>query len=501
MPSPDLPIIQAVQKYAGNLNKHFIGGKFVSGVGRDNIVSVNPSNGAPFAEIQAGSFKDIDTAVQNAHECFENVWSKITPHEREKTIRKISAILEEKMDFISALDALDAGLVYSTLRTMGKAMLIEAVDYYSGWPTKFAGQSFAPAPRPQTPGRTTSLSTIYNPIGVVGCIVPWNAPSTFAIIKAIPALAAGCTVVLKPAEKSPISALYLAELFREAGLPEGAFNVVNGYGEEAGAALVNHPLVRKISFTGSTAVGKAIAASAAKTLKHVTLELGGKSPFIVLKDADLDTAAMTACMSGYFLSGQFCMCPSKLYVEESIQDAFFEKMTYIASTLEVGDSFAESTMMGPVITKNDRDRVAGIVAEAKKNGAEIIYGGNIIAGEGHYYEPTLVTSRDTGSALAQEEIFGPIMLSIPFNQDKIDDLIQSANNVRYGLAASVWTNNLSLGHRIASHLQAGIVGINDHATIDPMVPFGGVKDSGIGREFGEAGYKSFLEMKTLSVCY
>ena len=195
------------------------------------------------------------------------------------------------------------------------------------------------------------------------------------------------------------------------------------------------------------------------------------------------------------------MCPSKLYVEETIQDAFFEKMTNFASTLQVGDSFAETTMMGPVISQSDRDRVAGLVTEAKNNGAEIIYGGNIIEREGHYYEPTLVTSRDAGGTLAQEEIFGPVMLSIPFNQNNIDDLIQSANNVRYGLAASVWTNNLSLGHRIASRLQAGIVGINDHATIDPMVPFGGVKDSGIGREFGKSGYESFLEMKTLSVCY
>lgn len=493
--------IQFATNYAAKAGKHFIGGDFVDGETDRHILSINPSTGGTSAEVQAGGDEEIDRAVRAAHKCFTTIWSKTSPRERERIIRNFGMLLESRADKIAALDAVDAGVLYSMLRTAGKAMLVDCVDYFAGWPTKFAGQNFAPFDRPGSPGRTTRLTTDYLPIGVVGCIIPWNAPATFVVTKAIPALAAGCTVVIKPSENSPVSALYIAELLCEAGLPEGAFNVVNGEGETAGAALVRHPLVRKISFTGSSEVGKIIAAQSAPTLKRLTLELGGKSAFIVMKDADLDTAAMTACFAGYFLSGQFCMCPSRLFVEKSVQQAFFDKLSQISSGLKVGESWKEDSAVGPVITATDRDRIATEIERAQSAGAQLLFGGHAVDRPGNFVEPTLLIHEDTTTRAAQEEIFGPVLLGIPFDQNDLEGLIANANATRYGLAASVWTRDLHLAHMISSRLEAGLVSVNDHATIDPMFPFGGLKDSGIGQEYGRAGFAAYLEPKSVAYCY
>lgn len=496
--------IAVAKHYGSNSSKLFINGAFVDG-GNEEIVSVNPSTGEPWAQLQAGTPQDIDTAVRAAHQCFEQHWSREAARHREKRLRRFAALVEEHGDTICALDALDAGRLFSAKGKSGGAApigsasidtLLDTIHYFAGWPTKIAGQSFTPQAQASA-GALRSMQTFREPIGVVACILPWNAPALFMINKVVPALAAGCTVVVKPAEQTPVSALYLAELFREAGFPEGSVNVVNGFGETVGAALCGHPLVKKVTFTGSTAVGRSIAQVASQSFKRLTLELGGKAAFIVMSDADLDAAALGARLTGFGNAGQFCMCPSRLFVDERVIDSFVDKLSELGKDIVLGDALSEHTTMGPVITQKDCNRIEGIVDRALREGADLVFGGGIRHRPGSYFEPTLIRNQDTNITLAQEEVFGPVLLAIPFDAGNLDLLLQQANETKFGLASSIWTRNLPLAHRVARRLECGIVSVNSHAGIDPMVPFGGVKDSGQGREFGAEGFESFFETKSL----
>lgn len=491
-------LVQA-RDFASGIKGHFISGEHVSSDAEAALETVDPSTGSVWARVSEGGAVEIDQAVKAASEAFKS-WSQSAPRDREKLLRRFGDILERDADILAAIDAIDCGTLLRMMQQRGKTLWLDAVDYFAGCPTKVAGQAFAPFERGQTAGRITSFSTILEPIGVVGCILPWNAPATFVITKAMPALAAGCTVVVKPAEQTPISALFIAEMLREAGFPEGVFNVVNGMGPTAGAALAGHPLIKKISFTGSTAVGRAIAHSGADTFKRLTLELGGKSAFIVMADADIELAARTAAMSGYFLSGQFCMCPSRLFVDSKVEDRFIERLSHYGSALKVGSAYATDTMMGPLISREDCDRVAGVVETARSQGCEVIYGGAAIGNDGFFFEPTLIHHKDTKPDIAHQETFGPVLSTIPFEGDDLGSLVEMANNTDYGLTASVWTRDLAVAQRFAAKLEAGSVGVNDHAPNDPMIPFGGVKASGVGREFGKDGFESFYELKTISMC-
>lgn len=499
MPSSLTSAIASANSFGDRVHPLFIDGKDQMPRSGETILSENPSTGEPWGKVYAGGEGEINLAIRAAHECFENKWSLVGPKERERLIRRLADLIERDAEVITAIDAHECGNTIGILSTGGKATLLDVVNYFSGWPSKIAGQSFAPIQQQygNAPPFTKVMQTVPEPIGVVGCVLPWNFPSGFFLNKVIPALAAGCTVVVKPSEQTPTSAIYLAQLFREAGFPDGAVNVVNGHGETAGAALCSHPLVKKISFTGSTEVGRAIATAAAPTFKRLTLELGGKSAFIVLDDANLDSAATTACFSGYLNAGQFCMCPSRLFVEESIFDRFIEKLQSAANRIVVGNATDPATTMGPVITRTDRDRIAAIVNTAKEDGADLIYGGNSLNESGHYYQPTLLAKGDTETNLAKTEVFGPVLLAVPFAKSNIDDLISRANETNYGLAASIWSHDYALANHLAQQLQAGLVGINSHGGIDSMIPFGGVKDSGIGREFGLEGFASFFETKSI----
>lgn len=494
-------LVQEARAFARSHGRLYINGAQTDALLEATLDSIDPSNGDVWATVHAGGAADIDRAVQAAHSCFEKDWGRRPPADRERILRRFLDLLERNTDLLAALDSIDNGVVLSMLRTQGAGLLLSTVEYFSGWPTKVAGQAFAPTRLPSVPGRIATLSTIFEPIGVVGCILPWNAPAAFSLTKAIPALAAGCTVVVKPAEQTPVSALAIAELLTEAGLPAGAFNVVNGMGDVAGAALVEHPLVRKISFTGSTDVGRIISQAGGRSFKRMTLELGGKSAFIVMDDADIDTAAAVAHIAGYFLNGQFCMCPSRLLVERRVRDRFVGTLSAMAQAMRVGPSYQEGVTMGPLISAVDQQRVHRIVTDVSAAGAKVIYGGAPTEGPGFGFQPTLIDVADHDLPFCQEEIFGPVMGVTTFDRDDMDGLVKMANSVRYGLAASIWTSDLKTAHSLIPALQVGVVSINDHATVDAMYPFGGVKESGIGREFGRDGFESFFEKKSVSICY
>lgn len=496
--------ITAARDFAAKRHQLFIGGRHVECQSETTITSENPSTGKSWAIVQAADATDVDKAVVSAHRCFESVWAKYAPKDREKLLRRFADLLERHGDIICAIDAHDSGRLYSgsaaaDAHRIGTAQietLLDTVNYFAGWPTKVAGQSFALTTSASASGQK-SIQSIREPVGVVACILPWNAPALFLINKVIPALAAGCTVVVKPAEQTPVSAMYVAELFREAGFPDGAVNIANGYGNIAGAALSSHPLVKKISFTGSTEVGRRISTAAAPTFKRLTLELGGKTAFIVMDDADIDAAVHCARVTGYGNAGQFCMCPSRLFVEESIHDEFIEKLVSLSREIVVGDALSPTTTMGPVITKKDRDRIANVVNCAIDEGVEVISGGRILDRPGNFYQPTLLRSPSTDVTIARDETFGPVLLAVPFKKHDLQSLFKRANETRFGLAASIWTKDLSIARRAVEKLQAGIVTVNTHPGIDPMVSFGGIKDSGIGREFGKEGIDSFYETKSV----
>ncbi|WP_162558816.1 aldehyde dehydrogenase [Sphingorhabdus sp. EL138] len=498
--------LKAAQDFAARNNKLFVNGEFVDSTSEDIISSINPSTGEKWGDVQAASSVDVNNVAQAAEQCFHKIWSKVSPRERETMLHRFADILEKNGDVICAIDACDSGRLFgaaaqnSDLVKVGAARietLIDTIRYFAGWPTKIAGQSFPLIPQPGTTS-VCSMQTILEPIGVVACVLPWNAPALFMINKVIPALAAGCTTIVKPAEQTPMSALFIASLFREAGFPAGAVNVINGNGP-IGADLCQNPLVKKITFTGSTEVGRKISQAASSTFKRLTLELGGKSAFIVMHDADIDAAAIHARVSGYGNAGQFCMCPSRLFVEKSVLSSFVEKLAALANNIVVGDALAPETTMGPVITRQDRDRIDETVSDARAEGAELIFGGEILDQPGHFFQPTLLSVANPESLIAQKEVFGPVLTLIPFDRQNLDWLVTMANDTEFGLAASLWTKDLSVAHRLASQLEAGIITVNTHPGIDPMIPFGGVKNSGTGREFGHEGFASFLETKSLHI--
>ena len=420
----------------------------------------------------------------------------MTPSERGRLIWKLGDLLEEHADEFAELETLDNGKPLAVARAADVPLAVDLFRYMAGWATKIHGQTI-PISVPYMPGSEFFSYTAREPIGVVGQIIPWNFPLLMAAWKLGPALAAGCTVVLKPAEQTPLSALRLGELIEEAGFPEGVVNIVTGLGETAGAALAAHPDVDKIAFTGSTEVGRLIVEAAGKSnLKKVTLELGGKSPNIVLADADLSTAIPGAASAIFFNHGQCCCAGSRLYVQKPIYDEVVEGVAHHAREIRLGSGFDAATQMGPLVSQEQLQRVCSYIDAGLRDGAQLVTGGKRAGQRGYFVEPTVFAGTQQSMKIVQEEIFGPVVAAMPF--DDPDEVLSLANDSTYGLAAAVWTRDVTKAHRLARRLKAGTVWINCYNVFDAALPFGGYKESGWGREMGLAAVELYTEIKAVT---
>jgi phenylacetaldehyde dehydrogenase len=455
----------------------------------------DPATELVIAEAPDSDAADVDAAVASAQHAFESAaWRGLRPADREKLLFKLSELIERNADELSALETLQSGKLQGIARMIDVGSGAEFVRYMAGWATKLEGQTLdnsIPIPGPQWVTYTRR-----EPVGVVGAIVPWNFPLAIALWKVAPALAAGCTVVLKPSEDTPLTALRLAHLAIEAGFPPGVLNVVCGRGSSTGAALIAHPGVGKFSFTGSTAVGKIVGHAAVDSMARFTLELGGKSPAIVLADADPAQVAQGIANGIFFHQGQVCTASSRLLVHRSLYKRVLDELAGIAQGMKVGSGFDAGTQFGPLTSKVHFARVMGYIESAKAEGATLVTGGARALDAGCFVQPTIFADTTASMRLVREEVFGPVLAAAPF--DDVDEAIAAANDSPYGLAASLWTNDLSQAHRIVPRLQAGLVWVNAHNVLDAALPLGGVKQSGTGRDLGRASVESFTELK--SVC-
>ncbi|MEK7879019.1 MAG: aldehyde dehydrogenase family protein [candidate division NC10 bacterium] len=472
----------------------FIGGAWRDAVSGETYPTINPATEEESARVARGDERDIDLAVEAARKAFDTgPWPRLPAAERGRIVWKLADLLMANLDEMARLETLNTG---KTLFDSGKVEIpfaAEVFRYYAGWATKIHGETLALRENAFT-------FTLRQPIGVVGAIVPWNFPFLLASWKIAPALAAGNTVVLKPASLTPLTALKFAELAAEAGLPEGVFNVVTGPGAKVGMALVRHPGVDKIAFTGSTEVGKQIMREASGTLKRVSLELGGKSPNIVFADADME-AALRGAMTGIFYNkGEVCAAGSRLFIEEKIHDDFMSKLTERAKSLKVGDPMDKATRMGPVVSAQQMETVLSYIDAGKKEGAKLVTGGGrakIGNGKGYFIEPTIFDGVSNSMKIAREEIFGPVLSVIPFKD--FETGVAEGNASFYGLAAAVWTRDVAKALKAVRALRAGTVWVNAYNLFDAALPFGGFKESGFGRELGAPGLDPYTEVKSVWV--
>jgi aldehyde dehydrogenase (NAD+) len=475
----------------GSHRKMFIGGRWVDAVSGRTFETRNPATGALLATVPASGKEDVDRAVAAARAAFEGPWSRFKPYERQVLLLRIADLFEKHWDELSLSDTLDMGMPISRTRA-NRNRVIGMLRFYAGMATSIHGETIENS----LPGEIISY-TRKEAVGVVGAIIPWNAPTASSIWKIGPALATGCTIVLKPSEEAPLTPLLIAELMAEAGVPVGVVNVVTGTGREAGAPLAEHPGVDKIVFTGSTATGQSIIRASAGNLKRVSVELGGKSPVIVCADADLERAVPVAAMSVFANSGQICIAGSRLFVARSIHDEFVELLGAFAAALRIGNGVDPATEIGPLISSRQLEKVAGYMASGPAEGARLVVGGERLRDgpflDGHFVAPTIFADVTDGMTIAREEIFGPVISAMPF--ETMDEVVKRANDTPYGLAAGVFTRDLSTAHRLSGALKAGSVWINTYHAIDPAVPFGGYKMSGYGREGGIEHMHEYLNTK------
>jgi len=465
-----------------------IGGRRIAAVSGKYFDTLDPSTERVIAQVAEGDAADIDAAVASARKAFEGEWSRMRGADRGHLLLRLAELIRQNQDSLVALESLDSGKPVSAIRRQDLPAVLDTLTYYAGWADKINGQVI--------PARTDALTyTVLEPVGVVGAIIPWNFPLMIGMWKIAPALACGCTVVLKPAELTPLTALKIGELALEAGFPAGVLNVVPGYGKTAGAALVDHPDVDKITFTGSPAVGRQILRGAAGNLKRVTLELGGKSANIIFPDADLDAAAKAAASGIFFNSGQVCSAGSRILVHESIHEEIVERLVARAAAVRTGNPCEPSTSMGPLVSAAQMRRVLDYIDIGKREGARIATGGARVGDAGYFVAPTVFTEVRHPMRISQEEIFGPVASVIRFEDDA--DALRIANGTKYSLAAGVWSNDMSRVHRFVKRLRAGTVWANAFGPTDVRLPWGGARDSGFGREHGDAAIQNFTEPKAV----
>jgi len=485
---------RASRAYLGARHELFIDGRFVASASGETIAVVDPTSGVAVAHVPAGSAADVDRAVRAARRAFDSgPWRKMAGPERERVLLRLAELLEANAAEFSEIESVNSGRILPATRAFDVDLSVSYLRYMAGWATKIHGQTLD-ASVPYVPGGNFFAMTLRQPIGVVGAITPWNVPLGQAIWKIAPALATGCTVVLKPAEQTPLTALRFASLVAEAGLPEGVINIVSGYGETAGAALVAHPQVDKVSFTGSTEVGRIVGEVAARGMKHFTLELGGKSPMVVLEDADLEVTIPGTAIGIFANHGQNCCAGSRLFVHESLYDRVVDGIAQIAAATKLGPPLAAETQMGPLVSASQRKRVLGYIQSGREQGAKVVVGGEALAGPGAYVRPTVFANVKPEMRIVQEEIFGPVLTVGRFRD--LNEVLQRANDTQFGLGASVWTRDLNKAHWFIKNFRAGTVWVNTHAVLDLAVPFGGMKQSGVGHELGEEAIRQHTHLKS-----
>jgi phenylacetaldehyde dehydrogenase len=481
-----------VAEFIDKPRQMLINGKWVNSISGKTFPTYNPATGEVLAQIAEGDREDIELAVKAARKAFDNgSWRRLTASERGRLIWKLADLLEQHTEEFAYLESLDNGKPLNVAKVADVPLAVDLFRYMAGWATKIEGNTI-----PISIPKSKFLAyTLREPVGVVGQIIPWNFPLLMAAWKLGPALATGCTIVLKPAEQTPLSALRLGELVAEAGFPEGVVNIVPGYGETAGAALAAHPDVDKVAFTGSTEVGKLIVHAAAGNLKKVTLELGGKSPNVVFKDADIDAAITGSAGAIFFNHGQCCCAGSRLYVEKAVYDQVIEGVAAHAKKIKVGSGLDPDTNMGPLVSEEQLNRVCGYLETGIAEGAKAVVGGRKAADRGYFVEPTVLVDTNEHMKVVKEEIFGPVVTAMPFRDP--EEIIPRANDSEYGLAAAVWTRDIGKAHRMAEQLRAGTVWINCYNVFDAAMPFGGYKQSGWGREMGHEVLNNYTQTKAV----